>query len=127
MRQKLSWILLLLLGVLVDAEDERTVIVEGAKELNGIAAKKIIWQKDGAKMALIPAGSFEMGESKRQSKHNWVHPYRRGHNVELASFYMDVTEVTVGQFKQFVEQSGYSYSNWNDRYSYKQQVIWKRT
>ena len=42
MRQKLSWILLLLLGVLVDAEDERTVIVEGAKELNGIAAKKII-------------------------------------------------------------------------------------
>ena len=28
--------------------------------------------------------------------------------------YMDVNEVTMGQFKQFVEQSGYSYSNWND-------------
>ena len=27
---------------------------------------------------------------------------------------MDVNEVTMGQFKQFVEQSGYSYSNWND-------------
>ena len=118
MKQKLSWILLLLLGVLVDAEDERTVIVESAKELNGIAVKKIIWKKDGAKMALIPAGSFEMGESKRQSKHNWVHRNRRGHNVQLASFYMDVTEVTVGHFKQFINQSGYSYDRWDDVVKY---------
>jgi formylglycine-generating enzyme required for sulfatase activity len=28
------------------------------------------------------------------------------HTVELDVFYMDVHEVTVGQFKQFVEQSG---------------------
>ena len=27
---------------------------------------------------------------------------------------MDVNEVTVGQFKQFVNQSGYSYNRWND-------------
>ena len=24
--------------------------------------KKIIWEKDGSEMALIPAGSFEMGD-----------------------------------------------------------------
>ena len=29
------------------------------------------------------------------------------HRVELDGFYMDVNEVTVGQFKQFVEASGY--------------------
>jgi len=36
------------------------------------------------------------------------------HRVELDAFYMDVNEVTVGQFKQFVNQSGYAYvGNWN--------------
>ena len=36
------------------------------------------------------------------------------HTVELDVFYMDVHEVTVGQFKQFVEQSGYNYNSLND-------------
>jgi formylglycine-generating enzyme required for sulfatase activity len=34
--------------------------------------------------------------------------------VELDAFYMDVREVTVGQFREFVNQSGYSYNRWND-------------
>ena len=30
-------------------------------------------------------------------------------------FYMDSTEVTVGRFKQFVQESGYAYGgNWNE-------------
>ena len=37
------------------------------------------------------------------------------HTVELDRFYMDVHEVTVGQFKEFVNQSGYKYGgNWDD-------------
>ena len=36
------------------------------------------------------------------------------HTVELDAFYMDVHEVTVGQFKQFVQESGYGYNRWND-------------
>ena len=36
------------------------------------------------------------------------------HTVELDAFYMDVREVTVGQFREFVNQSGYSYNKWND-------------
>ena len=33
----------------------------------------------------------------------------------LDEFYMDTREVTVGQFREFVNQSGYNYGvNWND-------------
>ena len=35
------------------------------------------------------------------------------HTVELDAFYMDDSEVTVGQFKQFVQASGYNYDQWN--------------
>ena len=42
---------------------------------------------------------------------------------------MDVNEVTVGQFKQFVEESGYAYEgNWNEVAKYsptdKHPMIW---
>ena len=38
------------------------------------------------------------------------------HTVELDAFYMDIHEVTVGKFKQFVEDSGYTYNKnlWNE-------------
>ena len=70
--------------------------------------EKIIWNKDGKEMVLIPAGSFEMG-----THHDNMENALPVHRVELDAFYMDVHEVTVGQFKQFVNQSGYSYNNWN--------------
>ena len=36
------------------------------------------------------------------------------HEVILDAFYMAVHEVTVGQFKQFMEETGYDYQrNWN--------------
>ena len=35
--------------------------------------------------------------------------YDRTGNLINSIFYMDATEVTVGQFKKFVEESGYSY------------------
>lgn len=35
----------------------------------------------------------------------------------LDAFYMDINEVTVGQFKQFVQQSGYAYDRGNRAYS----------
>ena len=75
--RKLSLILLVLLVLAFSlyAEDEKDVIVGRAKELKEINAKKIIWKKDRAKMAAIPA--------------------------------LDTTEVTVGQFKKFLELSGY--------------------
>ena len=77
--------------------------------------EKITWNKDGSQveMALIPAGSFEMGDSKNEPE-DWMKRSRPVHRVELDAFYMDVREVTVGQFREFVNQSGYSYNKWND-------------
>ncbi|HIA65915.1 TPA: formylglycine-generating enzyme family protein, partial [Candidatus Poribacteria bacterium] len=46
-------------------------------------------------MALIPAGFFEMGSDNGRDNEKPVHM------VELEAFYMDVNEVTVGQFKRF--------------------------
>ena len=60
------------------------VVVESAEELKGITAKKIIWKKDGAKMVRIPASDT------------------------IKSFWMDATEVTVGQFEEFLDSSGYT-------------------
>ena len=81
--------------------------------LTSFAQEKIKWNKDGAEMALIPAGSFEMGD----------HLDNMGnalpvHTVELDAFYMDIHAVTVGQFKQFVEESGYSYNRWDNEGTY---------
>jgi len=46
---------LFLLVFSVDAEDQDLPVVASAKELKGVKAKKIIWEKDGAKMVHIPA------------------------------------------------------------------------
>ena len=61
---------------------------------------EITWQKDGKEMVLIPSGSFEMGDHLDGMSNAPVH------TVELDAFYMDVYEVTVGQFREFVNQSG---------------------
>ena len=67
--------------------------------------KKIIWEKDGSEMVLIPAGSFEMGDHFEEGDGD----EQPVHTVQLDAFYMDVREVTVGQFREFVNQSGYKY------------------
>ena len=75
---------------------------------------KITLGKDGAEMVLIPAGPFQMGDSKNEPE-SWMKRSRPVHTVELDAFYMDLNEVTVGQFKQFVNLNGYKYGgNWND-------------
>ena len=107
MMRKLSWMLLLLLTVSLWA-------VEGDEVENQepVLEEKIVWEKDGSEMMLIPAGSFEMGDSKNEPE-NWMKRSRPVHRVELNAFYMDVREVTVGQFREFVNQSGYKSSgNW---------------
>ena len=71
--------------------------------------EEIVWEKDGAEMMLVPAGSFEMGDHFHEGKDDGSElPV---HRVELDGFYMDAYQVTVGQFKQFVEDSGYDYDS----------------
>ena len=85
----------------------RVLADDGVKPVLG---EKIVWEKDGSEMVLIPAGSFEMGDHFDEGQ-----TYERPvHTVELDAFYMDVYQVTVGQFREFVNQSGYNYNRWND-------------
>ena len=67
--------------------------------------QQITWPKDGAEMVLIPSGVFEMGDHLNDGDIS----ERPVHRVELDSFYMDKHQVTVGQFRQFINQSGYDY------------------
>lgn len=54
-------------------------------------------------MVLIPAGTFEMGGDNKQAS---ADEYPK-HTVQVSAFYMDATEVTNAQFKQFVDATGY--------------------
>ena len=66
----------------VCAEDAKEVVIASAEELKGIKAKKITWKKDGAKMVLIPAGSFDMGSGESSDE-------QPVHTVYVDAFYMD--------------------------------------
>lgn len=62
--------------------------------------------KDGAEMVLVPAGTFIMGppEGDRTAQA----PELPRHAVTLTSpYYLDVNEVTNGQFEEFVRATGY--------------------
>lgn len=61
-------------------------------------------------MVLIPAGDFEMGSNdSNASDHE-----KPMHTVYLDAFYIDKYEVTVGQYKQFVQTTGHSAPDWNE-------------
>ena len=98
MIQRFVVVLLVMVVVFVGCGEDEPEKVKPKKDE---ASKEIIWKKDGAKMVLIPAGSFEMGDHSNEGPSD----ERSVHTVELDAFYMDVHKVTVGQFKQFVEDS----------------------
>jgi eukaryotic-like serine/threonine-protein kinase len=57
------------------------------------APAKTIMGKDGITMLLIPEGDFTIETSKGES---------RGHTIQLPSFYMDETKVSIDQFVDFL-------------------------
>ncbi len=64
--------------------------------------------RKGGEMVLIPGGTFEMGRADGKPHYDNV-PL---HTVNIDSFYMDKYEVTVGQFKQFLNETGFDF-NWS--------------
>ena len=52
-------------------------------------------------MVLIPAGEFLMGSNNYKDEEKPVH------KVYVDAFYMDIHEVTVGEYKTFVDATGY--------------------
>lgn len=55
---------------------------------------------DGAEMVLVPAGPFLMGTGEADEIET------PPHTVDLPSYYIDVTEVTNGQYARYVAQTG---------------------
>jgi formylglycine-generating enzyme required for sulfatase activity len=79
-------------------------------------ADKQLSNSIGMKLVLIPAGTFQMGTRLTPVEVHQRYPggkvgYYTGesqHQVKLTkSFYLGVHEVTVGQFRKFVEAEGY--------------------
>lgn len=68
--------------------------------------QEIIWAKDGSRMILLPASNFEMGDASSEPDILMEHSLPI-HTVELDDFYIDVHEVTVGQFKKFIDDADY--------------------
>ena len=105
----------------VYAGDAKEVVVSSAEELKGIKAKKITWKEDGAKMVLIPSTATL---EQKKTFNRVGEPIVKAVEVEGPNpvpFYIDVTEVTVGQFKKFLKSSGYKPAepiDWNYVYKY---------
>ena len=105
----------------VYAGDAKEVVVSNAEELKGIKAKKITWKEDGAKMVLIPSTATL---EQKKTFNRVGEPIVKAVEVEGPNpvpFYIDVTEVTVGQFKKFLKSSGYKPAepiDWNYVYKY---------
>ena len=68
----------------------------------------------GAEMILIPAGEFEMGS------HDGSLDEKPIHTVGLSEFYIDKYEVTVGQYRQFVQETGAAFPDWEEVVRYAQ-------
>ena len=115
--RKISWILLLLLAFLGGCQDQPKVEPKPFTT-DDPDMKEIIWKKDGAKMVLIPE-VLEVTPSTREiipttydqfgdvvrEEHEIVTPEKTVKVFD--AFYMDVYEVTVGQFKKFLKSSSY--------------------
>ena len=60
-------------------------------------------------MVLIPAGPFRMGSNDSDADDD----EKPVHTVKVDAFYMDTYEVTVGQYKRFVRETGHIAPDWN--------------
>ena len=69
---------------------------------------KTITGRNGSTMILIPNGIFEMGDHFSEGEQS-EQPI---HEVELDAFYMDIHEITVGQYRTFIEATGHQPPNW---------------
>jgi len=83
------------MGVFADAP-ETTGNAVSSGEIIEISPLKV-------KAALIPGGEFQMGSAETGSGDE-----KPQHRVILSDFYLSITEVTIGQYKEFCRQTGKS-------------------
>ncbi len=71
----------------------------GHGELIGVQDREEWYQQDPYGMLFIPMGSYNMGESGQDVPYGQVNATR---TVSVQAFYMDVTEITNNEYRQFV-------------------------
>ena len=112
LKQKFAYIalgvLLVLAGLLLPG-----VIVNKAAADQHLQAE-VISPKDGAKMVLIPAGEFSMGDhfdegqiSNDDVTGEEIKIQQPVHTVYLDDFYIDAFEVTVAMYQKFIDETGH--------------------
>ena len=69
-------------------------------ELVGVMNRPIWYQPDPFGMLYIPAGSFNMGQSDQDVP---MSHYNETKTVSVGAFYMDQTEITNNEYRQFVQ------------------------
>ena len=94
-------------------DSEKTITLENGKTAtwNNVQLKRATQAPPDVKitkMVLIPAGDFKMGTEGLVGEDT-----KPVHNVFLNDYYIDVHEVTVGQYREFVEKTEYSKPNWD--------------
>ena len=89
---------------------EEEVVVGSAEELRRITAKKIIWKTDGSEMVLVRSYTPTQYEEKKTFD-RLGNPITKKVKVSdsLPVLWVDVTEVTVGQFKKFLAETDHPF------------------
>ena len=83
---------------------ENDVILNEEERSSPPNIPQTILGKDGAPMVLIPAGDFQMGSGPGILYTSATTPV---HTVYVDAFYMDVHEVTLEQYNQFIRATGH--------------------
>jgi len=71
----------------------------GSGHLTGVQGRKVFFPEIPMGMVYIPAGSFTMGNSDQDVP--FLHQ-SRAHVVSIPAFYMDQTEITNNEYREFV-------------------------
>ena len=87
----------------LEPDDLDELTVEQARKI--VATHRGVVSSQGMKLAYIPAGKFGMGSPRQEAGRE---AQEKGHEVELTrAFYLGTHQVTVGQFRKFVDNAKY--------------------
>ena len=119
--KKISYCFLFMLVFSVYAQKDKLPVISKAEQLKTVKGKQIIWQKDGAKMAIVRP--YKPAEYKEEKTFNRLgEPITKNVKIsdESLPLWFDKTEVTVGQFKKFLAESDHLFSGdlWKKVYKY---------
>ena len=91
--------------ITLENAESKPLNVELEKIPTQITSQAIAVEKRSEKMVLIPAGKFRMGTDTLVGNES-----KPIHTVDLDAFYIDTHEVTVGEYKEFLLESGHPVS-----------------